>query len=99
MEYFQQGDVLIKKIDEMPKKVKKLKTTVIAEGEATGHAHRIIGDGSLYVLGQTMFLQAKAEVELKHEEHDPIKIPPGVYAIDNVREFDHFKQESRKVVD
>lgn len=38
-------------------------------------------------------------VDLKHEEHKTISIPPGEYKIGIVREYDHFKEESREVVD
>lgn len=38
---YRQGDVLFKKVDELPKKRRKLDIDIIVKGEATGHAHRI----------------------------------------------------------
>ena len=37
---YQQGDVLIETISHIPKGLQVLKHNVLAEGEATGHAHR-----------------------------------------------------------
>lgn len=102
MKYYQQGDVLIKPVKGIPniKTKKKLKTKVLVEGEETGHAHRITsGKHELYAIGQTIYLQALAEVTVKHEEHEPIILPKGTYKIDQVREVDHFKDQVRRVVD
>ena len=36
------GDVLIKEINTLPKKLNKLNTNIVMEGEQTGHHHRIV---------------------------------------------------------
>tara|TARA_R100000664_G_scaffold23254_2_gene32879 strand:- start:5987 stop:6502 length:516 start_codon:yes stop_codon:yes gene_type:complete len=36
---------------------------------------------------------------LTHEEHNPIHVPSGCYKIDIVKEFDHFSQLTRSVID
>lgn len=102
MEYYQQGDILIKPFKPKKNTLKKKhlkKNNIIAWGEATGHSHRVIGDHEIYDTGHFMYLNAKTEVEVRHEEHKPIKIPPGVYQLDGVREFNHFDREIRRVVD
>lgn len=38
-------------------------------------------------------------VTLTHEEHNPIQVPAGYYKVEIVREFDHFSQLERSVVD
>lgn len=38
-------------------------------------------------------------IDLDHEEHRTVTIPPGEYEIRIVREFDHFKEEARQVID
>ena len=38
-------------------------------------------------------------VTLSHEEHNPIQVPAGYYKVEIVREFDHFSQLERSVVD
>ena len=62
---------------------------IVAEGEATGHHHRIRTPGArLYRHGRTVYLTVpKGGAELTHEEHETITIPQGVYRVDNQREY------------
>ena len=39
---YRQGDVLLIKVDQIPKDAKPRKSNIIVEGEASGHAHRIV---------------------------------------------------------
>lgn len=105
MEFLQQGDVLIKKCNVVPDGAKKVYPTqrgyVLAEGEATGHAHRIEeiagiefleNDGKFYIVN-------KKDAVLGHEEHKKITIPAGCWEVSKVREYDHFAEEAREVKD
>lgn len=78
---FRHGDVLIKKIDVI--KGKKLNHLVLAEGEVTGHAHRITqGEAELYEQDGVLYLHVESEEALlTHEEHKPIALPKGDYEI------------------
>jgi len=104
MKYYQQGDVLLF-VDEKPKSGKKVRAKngrlILAEGEATGHAHAIkAGDGvSLMECDGSLFLSTEKRVTIKHEEHKAVTIPPGDYRIGKVREYDHFEEESKFVQD
>lgn len=62
---------------------------VVAEGEATGHHHRIRTKGArLYKSGRTVYLTVpKGGAKLTHEEHETLTIPEGTYRIDNQREY------------
>jgi hypothetical protein len=97
--YFQQGDVLIKKV--LVVKGMKLNHLTLAKGEATGHHHTITkGDAELYEHEGTLFLKVNSETaELTHQEHKVIEIPQGEYEIDIVKEYSHFDEEARRVVD
>jgi len=100
-EYVQQGDVIIE-VSEMPKDCKKLNHLVLADGEVTGHKHQIIPQGNLielYEKNGEMFVKAKNNFKVKHEEHDTIELPEGIYKIRKVQEFDHFENEARNVRD
>ena len=50
-----------------------------------------------------MYVEVKAKPEkfaiIKHEEHKPLSLPPGVYRTRIVKEFDHLSQRTRNVVD
>jgi len=88
---------------------KKLPHTILAEGESTGHKHEVFGAGvSLYDDGRADILvldvpvldvPANAETEIRHQEHGAQPIAPGEYDRLIVREYDHFREEARQVVD
>jgi len=98
---FQQGDVLVYKVDELPKNLNKAQNKVLAEGEVTGHCHQIIDDNTDVFVDDNgnIFLETKADSVLKHDTHHPITLPPGKYEVKIVREYDPFEDASRKVRD
>ncbi len=85
---YRHGDVLISKVSEV--KGKKLAHLVLAEGEVTGHAHRITaGEAELYESNGVLFLKVVSEhAKLTHEEHKPIDLPKGDYEITIQREYE-----------
>jgi len=94
--FWRQGDIYFVKLDQEPGlgDAKPLKAGIIARGEQTGHMHRVSGpsltDGALLAtLGDSMFLRSpEAGATIVHDEHGPLKLPAGVYAVVNQREFD-----------
>lgn len=103
--YYQQGDIIIESVEEVPQDAKQVLPEggqfVLAEGEATGHAHAIEVQEEVKVLtlADALFIKAGVPVTVVHEEHDPITVAPGVYRVGAVREYDHFAEESRRVMD
>ena len=106
----QQGDVLMFTEGPLPegvKKVQKSKETgrlILAEGEATGHAHAIVGTDvdncTMYEDSSgTIWLTVEDDVTVLHEEHNAVKLAPGNYRVGIVREVDPFESEIRSVVD
>jgi len=84
--------------------------TVLAHGEVTGHAHAIRSrDAKLYrrssaeVTAQARaivadaLLVARRAVVLRHEEHGPVRIPPGRVLVRIQREYS--PQEMRSAAD
>lgn len=100
MEQIQQGDVYFIP-ESIPTDVINEKTTIVQHGEATGHAHRLEGDATLYTHEptKTRYLRVISPTKLLHEEHKPFEIPPGEYRIGIVREADHMSGVVRQVVD
>lgn len=95
--YFQQGDVLLKMRKEMPDEYNEIKSDLLHKGQ--NHHHRLRGKFKLYANKDgKIYLQCK-EAELYHEEHNTIKIPEGIYEKDIVKEYDHWLEESREVID
>lgn len=103
--FYQQGDVLIEAVDSVPADAKivpaKDRGFVLAEGEVTGHAHVIdkVADIEFVEKGGMFYLKVKKPATVRHEEHKPITIPPGNYRVRGVREYDHFAEEARRVID
>ena len=102
MKVYQQGDILFKEVKEVPRgDTKIIETGILAEGEATGHHHRIMPNKDVRAaqIGAALYVIAHTAARILHEEHKEIMLPPGVYFVDRVKEYDHFKEESRMVAD
>jgi len=96
--HFRQGDVLLLAIDpgQLPASARPLPRAggrvVLAEGEATGHAHAIRSAAATLLRDGTgaaapRFLRATAPVDLVHEEHATIALPAGAYRVVIQREY------------
>jgi hypothetical protein len=100
---YRQGDVLliettlprgaIRKPLEEPHRV------VLAHGEVTGHAHAIhdVEHAIRFEASGLSFLQVLQEVSLKHEEHEHITLPAGVYQL--LIQTEYSPEELRNVQD
>jgi hypothetical protein len=102
-----QGDVFLVKVDTIPKNARMVRSTprgyILATGKATGHAHMIAADIMCYEINGTLYIKNDIPVELRHEEHKPISISPGIWKVGRAREFDAFKngrgEQIRHVID
>jgi hypothetical protein len=96
-----QGDVLLVPIGRERdlrrlERVDDPRGVVLAEGEATGHAHRVVGEARLYrrdfwpLWGAPppSLLVVDREATLVHEEHDAVALAPGQYEVRRQREYD-----------
>ena len=87
---------------------------VLAFGEVTGHTHRVEMSEMLKDAGVKLHMNYNGQagkdvpqafevfnepVELQHEEHDTITIPPGNYVVKIVREFNHITRRAQYVAD
>ena len=87
---WRQGDVLMARINVVPPKAKRLSHLVLAEGERTGHRHRIENSDSaaLFEHDDVLYLGVLPnETTVVHEEHGPIILKRGMYRIWRQREF------------
>ena len=128
MEKYQQGDVVMFKVDaiyfeEHTRNGKEYRVgysggndthAIVAFGEVTGHIHQVNMKDMVEEAGVTLsmgyngkagvdvpegFVVSSAPVTITHEEHDPVKLPPGYYMVRIVREFDHIAGRSQYVAD
>ncbi|MBD2092340.1 hypothetical protein H6F67_21045 [Microcoleus sp. FACHB-1515] len=77
----------------------KLPHLTLAEGEVTGHRHRITeGEAELYEQNGTLYLKVRSPTALlSHEEHRAIAIPQGNWQVRIQREYE--PQSWRPVTD
>ena len=87
---------------------------VLAFGEVTGHTHRVDMSKMLEDVGVSLHMNYQQEagkdvpkafevqgapIEIQHEEHDTITLPPGQYVVKIVREFNHITRRAQYVAD
>lgn len=103
MTKIQQGDVVLIKIDTLPKGAKLVKgQRTVQEGEHTGHAHRMDDNGAVYALGDQKYVRVSDEAgyaTLTHEEHNTEIIEKGDYEVRIIRQKDPFSKIVSRVVD
>jgi hypothetical protein len=84
------GDVLIAPVGAIPSDAIRRPFPVLAEGEATGHSHRIAEPGAAELLerGGMLYLRVVTEcATVVHQEHRPITLPRGNYRVWQQREY------------
>ncbi len=102
MNQLQQGDVWIERTELPEGSESKKWDGILALGEATGHKHALEdmeGVEMFEAEGGRTFIRLYKSKKLNHEEHDTITIPKGTFEWGQVREYDHFLEESRAVMD
>jgi hypothetical protein len=98
---YRQGDVLIVPISEeqVPPAVPSREPVrrdardrmVLALGESTGHAHAVVGRGTLYPASspfEPMYLHLPAGGRVVHEEHAAFELPAGWFRVVRQREYE-----------
>ena len=87
---WRQGDVLIATVDAIPPGATRRSNCVLAEGEITGHSHRIDQSGVAELLdckGRLYLRVLAKEAKVVHQEHGPITLPQGLYTVWRQREY------------
>jgi hypothetical protein len=97
---WRQGDVYLIAVPKLPESGRVGRRAVLAEGEITGHAHRLKdpASGQVFSVGNQLYLEVLAEqATIIHEEHGPVTLPRGGYSVRIQREYS--PEEIRRVVD
>lgn len=96
METKRQGDILLIKVEELPRGVNEVGDKVLAYGEVTGHKHQVQQQIQVFreEASQQTYVQGKGL--LVHEEHDSIPLN-GTYRV--VRQREYSPLENRLVQD
>ncbi|MGO9123211.1 MAG: hypothetical protein ACLQPD_37015 [Desulfomonilaceae bacterium] len=103
MRAIQQGDVRIRlHKGPLPEGATRLDHSILAEGEATGHTHQVIGESvTLWLYTNLLYIDAPAGAVITHNTHKSISVPPTkpgkMHEVEIVREYLHFEEEARSV--
>jgi hypothetical protein len=94
---YRQGDVLLVPCADIPvgacEEAVENGRVVLARGERTGHAHTMAADRVCYFRGSgsgsggSIRVAGPAPVDLTHQEHMRLAIPPGNYRVVQQREY------------
>ena len=98
---YRHGDVFVERVaaEAIPAEAQIRRDGVVAYGEVTGHAHRVV-DGLLYEAADgTVYIEAETATTLTHEEHGVIPLPAGIYRVTQQREWDPYAEAARRVID
>lgn len=74
----------------------KIPNRILADGEFSGHSHRVEVD---VFEGPDGTREFDGATTIMHEEHKPIDLPEGKWASGQVREFDYLSKMARTVRD
>lgn len=98
-----QGDVLLEAVESIPAGLSAVKKengkVILAYGEVTGH-HHAIEDPQVELYTDkdgNLWLQTGKDVELTHQEHNTVAVPPGNYRV--VKQKEYTPQAIRNVAD
>ena len=99
-----QSDVYLTEAEGIPKNAEKVSARngrfILAEGEATGHAHAVVDDElEVYEKDGILYIKASRPFTIVHEEHAPVTVEAGIWEVDRQREYDPFLEETRTVTD
>lgn len=109
MNEIRQGDVMLVPVDGLmpPEGARESHEVILAEGEATGHAHRLSAEAGVLEWddpehGRMVWVVGSDRGTLAHEDHDPEPVDvvqPGIaYRVGTQRELD-LSGQWRQVVD
>lgn len=93
--YFQQGDCIFSIESELPGGAVKCDHNIAGEGLI----RHVQSGGTLYEKDGIRYLTVDKEARISHPEHKDTVLTEGVYKISKVKEYDHWKEESREVID
>jgi len=102
------GDISFHRLDSIPANFNPVKHSgsfVLAEGEATGHHHKISvkeknNDFQIFKDEDNNYiLKVNSPCQLTHQEHKTIEFTKGIYFVKHETEYNPFTEELEKIKD
>ncbi len=84
-----QGDLFFAQVKAIPKLARQVPHLTLAEGEITGHSHRIAesGTATLFADADEFYVDVPESARVIHEEHGTIDLSQGIYRVWRQREY------------
>lgn len=101
MKLYRHGDLLIRKINNLPTGLKKINSTVLAHGES-GNSHTLVAEPGLEVFEDDKgrkYFKTETPTQLQHQEHKTIEIETGFFEVIHEQERDPFTETINQVKD
>jgi len=84
---YRHGDILVERVDKLPKGAKIKKGNVIV---SSSNDHILEGKGKIYESDGNLYLKITGKANLNHSEHKKIDLPVGVYKVIRQIEFNGY---------
>jgi len=84
---YRQSDLLFTAIPELPKGLIGRASTIIAQGEATGHSHCLLQGRVVEDMQGRLFLEVSSATQEVNPEHHPIRVPEGFSHVIRQRKY------------
>jgi hypothetical protein len=98
---WRQGDIYIETAESVPPTAIERPDGVLADGEATGHRHRIENFKTAILYedrGQLFLVVFSPKARIVHDEHQPIDLDRGTYRVWRQREYDPTQRAFSRLV-
>jgi hypothetical protein len=107
MRQYRQGDVFLRAVEMIPPRARPVRAegdrVVVARGELSGHAHAFAAAEAMMYrqvrTGRVFLLIGEEDARLRHEQHEPIAVPPGHYEVLRQREYTPGAVSARAIAD
>lgn len=94
---YHQGDIILRRINQIPNTAKKTRDEIVAYGEVTGHAHRI-KNSEIFEENDKTFVRVLDIEPMSHDTHPPtLPIETGDY--ERLRQYEYFPEGELEVKD
>jgi hypothetical protein len=93
--WHQQGDCLLFTADAIPSGAIEDQTKMAADGLR----RHVVVNGDVFAFGEDRYIAAHAGCYVSHPEHNDVPLDVGFYRVGRVMEYDHWKEEARRVID
>ena len=93
-----QGDILFVRVGGVvPEGARIRPDGIVVRGETTGHAHRVVGDATVFEVADRLLIEVTGTAEVVHEDHPVVALDPGMWQV--TRQHTYEAGDIRRMMD